>query len=218
MKRKEMLPLRLQLFANEEPGNEGNNENANNDGFENDTNENDENDRDEEKKFTQKDLNKLLAKEKRDGKKSVLKSLGFNTEEEAKSAFDLLKALTDSQKSEEEKLKEDKEKTNKALADEKRRADEAESKLSCLTNGVGKDYIDDVLAIAKNKVDDDNSLDDVIKSMKKDKKYSVFFGSSNSGTGNPPGHGKGGNDFGKNYGEEIAKRNTSKEIKKSFFD
>ena len=48
------------------------------------------------------------------------------------------------------------------------RAAAAEAKLACVTAGVQKDSIDDVLAIAAAKVTDDKNLDAVLEEMKKE--------------------------------------------------
>ena len=219
MLKKKLLPYNLQFFAAEAEESE---EKGNENGAKEEESENKE----DEKTFTQSEVNRLMAKEKKEGKKSVLKSLGFNSEKEAQDAFNLLKALTDSQKTEEEKAKE-KEiegKVSKEIEDAEQRAMMAEAKLSCLTNGVGKDSIDDVLAIALPKVTDDEDLESVIQKMKKEKRYSSFFESNGSsdGTGNPPGHSgnsKGSKSTNWEYGKRIAESNKKdNKQKQSYFN
>lgn len=218
------IPFDLQMFAEEANNDDGNeNENGSESGSEDSSNDEDNK---SEKTFTQSEVNRLMAKEKKEGKKSVLKSLGFNSEKEAQNAFNLLKALTDSQKSEEEKAKENEGKASKEKEDAEQRAMIAEAKLSCLTNGVNKDSIDDVLAIAMLKVSDDKELENVIKDMKKDKRYSSFFTSNSSsgdGTGNPPGHSSTAKEGDKKTNSEYGKRLAQSTIKtdnkkKSYFD
>lgn len=213
-KLKEILPFNLQFFA--EPDSEKESEDV-------------ETDQDEpgiEKTFTQKEVNAIMAKEKRQGKNSVLKNLGFNSEEDAKKAFNLLKALTDSQKTAEQKVIDEKDEAAKGKDKAEERAIKAENKLACLMAGVSKDCIDDVLAIASAKVDEDNDLSDVLEDMKKNKKYALFFEESDKqddevndghkGTGAKPKNNKGSKDEPGNLGERLAK-NSSKPAKKSSY-
>lgn len=236
MKEKEtkMLPFNLQFFAEgdngdgEQTGNEaGNEDSKGGDDSQNKTGEdNGEQSKGAEKTFTQKQVSDMMAKEKKQGKQAILNSLGFKTEQEAKDAMSLLKALQDSQKSEEQKQKE----ANDAAVAEKEKAEQrailAESKLSCIENGVNKESVDDVLTIAMSKVTDDKSLDDVIADMKKESRYASFFvsesdgGKGSDGTGSTPSHsssqGKSGGDYGKQLAEKF---NATKSVgtKSKFF-
>lgn len=220
MKKKEvknLLPFNLQFFADggDDPGNEpGNNDNDDNGGSDDDNK-----DSSKEKKFTQEEVTRLMTREKKEGRKAAIKSLGFESEEEAKKGAALLKALLDSQRNEDEKEKEKNKNLQNDKSDAEKRANIAESKLSCLLAGVNKDSIDDVLSIALNKVSDDKDLDSVLKDMKKEKRYSSFFETTDDGkdgTGSDPGHSgsKGGNDNG-SYGKGLASRSKNNNEKKS---
>lgn len=175
-----------------------------------------------EKTFTQAEVNKMMTREKREGKKSILSSLGFKTEEDAKKAVSLLNALMDSQKTDADKAN-DKAKGAEAEKDDAvKRAEAAENKLACVMAGVNKDSVEDVLAIALLKVTEDKNLDKVLEEMKKEKRYGSFFGigddSNGSGTGTSPGHsgsGKGKDSKG-DYGKMIAD-SISVDSKKSHF-
>lgn len=217
--RKNLLPLNLQFFA--EDDSDAKEKNANDESNNGGKNEGDQSTETGEKTFTQSQVSAMMAKEKKEGKKSILKSLGFDSEEDAKDAFNLLKALKDSQKSEEQKNKDDKDKAVNELNEANNRAAKAESKLTCLENGVNKDSLDDILAIASLKVTDDKNLEAVIKEMKKDKKYNSFFeNSSSSGTGSNPGHSGGSESIVGDYGKRLAEKTSAdkKEEKHSFFD
>ena len=235
MKKKEtkLLPLNLQFFA-EGNGDEGQNDNGQGNGSENSNGNNGdangengsgEQNKGAEKTFTQQQVNDMMTREKKQGKQSVLNALGFKTEQEAKDAISLLKALKDSQKSEEEKQKE----ANDAMVADKEEAEQrallAEAKLSCIENGVNKESVDDVLTIAMSKVSDDKKLEDVIADMKKEKRYSSFFveendGGSSNGTGSTPSHSSSKDKGGENYGKQLAERFNAKssvETKSKFF-
>lgn len=196
--------------------NQGTNEQQNNGGNENNKNE---------KTFTQEQVSAMMAKEKKEGRQSMLNSLGFKTEEEAKDAFKLLKALTDSQKSEEEKKNEESKKLNNENAELAKKASLAEAKLSCFMNGVNKDSVDDVLAIATQKVTEEKDLDTVISEMKKQDRYSSFFGTQkdeqdDEGTGNKPGNSSNKNTNKGEYGAKLAQslNKDGKTSKQSFFN
>lgn len=233
-----LLPFNLQFFA--EGGstskedtkgadtNEGNDdEEGEEEELEGEDGESDEEEgkksKDKKLSLTQTQLTRMMAKEKKEGRKSILSKLGFKSEEEAQSAAKLLSTLLESQKTDEQK-KADAEK-NLQTANE--RALMAEYKLSCVLNGVRKDSIDDVLSIAMSKVDEDTTLDDVLETMKKEARYKGFFQEDSSsenegskGTGRAPGQKKGSKVENGEYGKTLAEKNrpgVSKEGKKTYF-
>lgn len=185
------LPLNLQFFAS-------NNSDDNNNDDDNDdaADEDDDEDEDEkkEKTFTQSQVTAMLAREKKEGRRSMLRSLGFSSVTEAKNTMSALQKLlngnnnvdTDSNVNDNNDDNNDDEAVRTALE----RAEVAESKLACITAGVNKESIDDVLAIAKFKVSDDKDLATVLTEMSKEAKYASFFDEEqgDKGTGNDPGH------------------------------
>ena len=122
----------------------------------------------------------MMAKEKKEGKKAILNALGFKSLEQARKSI----SETNKNKNDENETK------NEALL----RAERAENKLTCIMAGVNKESIEDALAIALNKVDEDTDLEEVLEEMKKQKKYSGFFDleeneEKKDGTGRKPGKG-----------------------------
>lgn len=225
MKNKKMLlPLNLQFFADgSDEGNNGGNDSSTPAGDNGNEKGNEDQTKSGEKTFTQEQVNAMMAKEKNEGKRSILKSLGFKNEEDAQDAIKKYNEYVEKNKTDEEK---NQEKLNKAESDKDKaleRAKNAENKLACFNAGISKDYIDDVLAIASFKVSDDKNIDDVLSDMKKDTKYSTFFGDTgNNGTGTTPGHTAGtqGNPFGNEYGKTLGSSNVPKqgETKSSYFN
>lgn len=216
-----VLPFNLQFFA-EDNSIKDPDVNVNENGEEENPDEEDQGVN--EKTFTQKEVNAMMAREKKQGKNSVLRSLGFKTEEEAKNAFNLLKTLTDSQKSEKEKKDEDNARGAKEKDEAVKRASEAENKLACFMAGVNKGSIEDVLAIASAKVDEDNDLSSVLEDMKKNEKYSIFFEDSSdvkknglSGTGSKPKNNKQKSDEPGSFGKRLAQNQNSSQKKKSSY-
>ena len=216
---KELLPWNLQFFAEDDGSDDSGT--GDNGGSGEDQNSGDDNSG--EKTFTQTQVSAMMTREKNEGKRSILKSLGFNNEDEAKKAMEAYNAFMNHNKTEGEKNSDDVKKANEEKNESELRAIAAENKLTCFECGVNKDSIDDVLAIASTKVTESKNLEQVLKEMKKENKYSSFFNTSdqsNSGTGRNPGHQKGGTS-----GEagELGKRlaglssGQSKDQKSNFF-
>ena len=215
-----LLPLRLQFFASKEEDDKDEDDDKGGEPSDSEDND-DEGSKDQnagEKMFTQSQVNKMMSREKKEGKSSMLKALGFSSEADAKKAVAMLNAM----KSEDEKKKEDEDKLVEANA----RASAAENKLSCLTAGVSKDSLDDVLAIALRKVTDEKDLDSVLAEMKGQAKYASFFVAEedekkkDDGTGTNPGHSGKKKDGNKGrYGSQLAKSSvkSAESNKKSYF-
>lgn len=241
MKRKnEPYKFRLQFFGAGDGDNGGgsdetNNQNPNDTKTGNDDGEKKDQSNTGEKTFTQSEVNQMMTREKKQGRQAVIKSLGFNTEEEAKDAMKLLNALLDSQKSDDEKNEEAKKNLEKDKSEAISRAEKAEAKLACIINGVDKDCVDDVLVIAMGKVSEDKPLEKVIEEMKKEKKYASFFGNSNNdsedeedndsnnnndNTGHAPGHSQNNDGKKMDYGAALAQKFTPSKSdgqKKTYF-
>lgn len=169
-----------------------------------------------EKTFSQSEVTAIGTKEKNQGKKSILNLFGCADEETAKKEAEEYKKWKASQQTEAEK-REEAEKTLKA---EQARAAAAENKLTAMTAGITLESIDDALAIALLKVTDDKPLDKVFEEMKKEQKYSGFFGKSpaSGGTGSSAAHNKGAQGGADNIGKRLAEsRVKSANAKSSFF-
>lgn len=162
------------------------------------------------KTFTQEQLNALLASEKRDGKKSILKSLGFESEEDAKKQLAEFKVYRDSQKTAEQRysddMKAEQAKTAKALD----KALDAEIKLSVVTAGGSADAAAEIAVLVKSEMREDEKLtaDEAVKQVK-EKLPQLFSGADagNGSTGSRAGH---VNIPAKsNYGKSLAERRVS---------
>jgi hypothetical protein len=222
-----LLKSNLQFFADDDK-NDDNDDNDDDSGDGDDDNSNDDSDKggDEsknDKKFTQDEMTKVATREKKQGRKSAFKEMGFKDEAEAKSQLDAFREWQKSQLSEDEKHQQEIDNANTATSEAEKRAQEAEEKLAVVIAGVRKDSIDDVLAIARVKVTDEKSLDDVLAGMKKEDRYKSFFESedsgSNNGTGSGLSHKKGSNKK-DNIGARLAKAQmgNSNNKKSSYFN
>lgn len=211
MKKKNLIKkgfanFNLQFFA-DNPENE---ENENDDDFEED---------EEEKTFTQDQVTRISAREKKQGRKSAYRDLGFNSEKEAKEEMESYRQWKKSQKTPEELKAEELKTANENLSSAEKRALDAEMKLSVFMAGVKKEAVEDVLAIARLKVTDDKDLDSVLSEMKTQERYNSFFVSENDegskGTGSSLNHHKKEQEK-ENIGKRLALKNAEQK-KSSYF-
>lgn len=232
---KKLMPYNLQFFAEGGVGNaESGQENQGGNGSEQGSGADQSGQRQNNNAmFTQDQVSAMMAREKKEGKKSILNSLGFKSEKEAQDAFKLLTALTNSQKTDNEVNKDAVDKANTEKLEAENRAKVAENKLAVLQAGVSPDMLEDVLAIASVKVTDDKDLTKVLEEMKKEEKYRMFFNSSssNNSSDNNPGNQSTGNSFGsgttgasnnkgdngKSYGARLAESMNVAKTKSSYF-
>lgn len=159
------------------------------------------------KTYTQEEVNALLAKEKRQGKNSVLKALGLQSVDEGKAAIESAKQAANANKTAEEVAAE-------ALNAEKTARSKAESDLTVaqrtiavMKAGFKPEYVDDVVAIASVKVTEDKDFDAVIEDMKKSHQfYLVEAKKEETGTGTPAAGFKKSekNSKEKTYGQRLA--------------
>lgn len=201
-----VLPLKLQLFA--EPG-EGGGEGGKVE------------EKKEDKTFTQEELNSIAKKEKEEGKKAILKELGFEDVKTVKDGLAELKKWQETQKTEAEKAADILKEKEKVANEANGKLKVVQAKLDAIKGGVNPKFVDDVVALAMIKVSDDKDLNAVLEEMKKT--YPNFFVESdeddegNKGTGNKINNKK--KDFKvEGIGERLAKQGlqVSKE-KSSYF-
>lgn len=174
----------------------------------------------EEKQFTQTELNKLLAAEKRQGKNSVYKELGFKDAADAKAQLEALKAFQDSQKTVEEKAAAAQKELEQLKTSKDAELALMSAKLEAVKLGVLPNALDDFAALAASKLAGGQELKDIVEDMKKNPVYSGFFNSNNNaGTGSAPGGAGGGKNSSKeNIGERLGKaRAASVQNKSAFF-
>ena len=135
--------------------------------------------------FSQADLNRIGAQEKANGKKSMLKELGFEDEKSAKEAMTKFKEWQASQKSEAEKIQDKINAATTAQTAAETRAQAAENKLEIIKAGGNAKFVDDIMALISVRVNDSTDFAKALEAVKKD--HPSFFGtdlnSGDSGTG-----------------------------------
>lgn len=176
-----------------------------------------------EKTFTQEDLNRIAAQEKRQGVASVLKALGFEKEDDAKAFVEKYREVEDNKKDDLTKVQEQLETEKKAKEEAERKADLIEKKLKVASLGVAADKIEDVVTLALAKVTDSKDFETALEDLKTS--YSMLFEGGASagshgtgGTGNPPRSGKSGIEGG--IGKRLAeqkKQSYAQTNKQSYF-
>ena len=141
-----------------------------------------------DKTFSQAQVNKMMTREKNQGRNAALKELGIDPKDSK--AMAAVKAFIESQKTDEQKQAEkDAEAQNKAREAEQR-AQVAEAKAEAMMLGVKTQYVDDVVTLALAKMTEDSDLKTIIGEFKT--KYPVWFGESDKEDGkDDKGKGKG---------------------------
>ena len=190
MEKQTRFPLNIQFFAEDDGGNEGgdeDNDDVDDDDVDEDLDDEDDEDDEEDKKppkrksknknrsFSQREVARISAREKRQGKKSVLSELGVDSIEDAKNIIAVYNRMIDATSSDEQKFKKASSKSKERIAEAERRAELAEARLTAIEMGVKPKFAKDIVAIAMAKADDDDDIEDIIEEMSESEAYSGFF-------------------------------------------
>lgn len=124
------------------------------------------------KTFTQDQVTRMMTKEKNQGRLAALKELGIDPKDTK--AVNMVKALIESQKTDEQKEAEKASAEAAKVQEAEERAFTAEAKAEAMIMGVKSQYVDDVVALAKAKMTDDSDLKTIIGEFKM--KYPIWFG------------------------------------------
>ena len=144
------------------------------------------------KTFTQEEVSRMLANEKRQGRQAALKALGLDPND--KDAEKKAKAILDEQKTQAERDAEAIKAEQDARSEAERKAEEAERKLAAIEAGCKREFIDEVTALAAVRVNDSTDFEAALKAVK-EKCPSFFEGSDDTGgTGSGQGHRRGRTD------------------------
>lgn len=161
-----------------------------------------------ERVFTQEEVSRMMAKEKREGKLSVLRELGIEDVKSAKDGLKKYQEYVDSQKTEAQKAQEEVQRLAQEKAEAEEQAQLASIQVSALKSGIAPDFLDDAIVLAKNKKTDNMTFEEVFNSLKE--QYPNFAGAAQvtqpKGTGSMPkptttNNNTKENDFGKRLAE-----------------
>lgn len=153
------------------------------------------------KTFTQEQVNKMMTREKNQGRNAALKELGIDPKDSKMVA--MVKALIESQKTDEQKAAEKDAEVQNKMNEAEQRAQVAEAKAEAMMLGVKPQYVDDVVTLALAKMTEDSDLKTIIGEFKT--KYPVWFGESEDDD-------KGGKDKGKG---KTGQKGTGSSVKTS---
>lgn len=176
-----------------------------------------------EKTFTQEQVNKMMAKEKNQGRNSVLSDLGIDPKDKA--AIAALKTLIENQKSDEQKKSDAAAAEQQRIAELENKAMIAEIKAESLMLNVQPQYADDIVTLALSKMasSPESELIDILGEFKT--KYPAWFKEEASkenegqrGTGSNIGAGdKGKKSQDDGIGKRLAAKRNSSAPKKSYW-
>jgi len=153
------------------------------------------------KTFTQEQVNKMMTREKNQGRSAALRELGIDPKDSKMLA--MVKALIESQKTDEQKAVEKDAENQTKMNEAERRAQVAEAKAEAMMLGVKTQYVEDVVTLALAKMTEDSDLKTIIGEFKT--KYPVWFGESEDDDKNEKDKGKG----------KIGQKGTGSSIKAS---
>lgn len=138
----------------------------------------------QEKTFTQDDVNRMLANEKRQGRNSILKELGIDPED--KDGVKNAKGILDAQKTQSQLDSEALSREKTARTEAEAKAVAAERRVSVMLAKCKGEFLDEVMALASAKVTDTVDFDAALKAVKE--KCPTFF--EDGEDGGDPGTGK----------------------------
>lgn len=175
-----------------------------------------------EKTFTQSEVNRMMAREKSQGRSAALRELGIDPKDSK--AMESVKAYIESQKTDGQKAVEEDQRVREA----EEKAAIAEAKVEALALGCNPKYVDDVVTLASNRVKAENGeIKTIMGEMKT--KYPEWFEKVSSdddkekgkaGTGTSIKGGKAGSEGGKNddnLGKRLAAQRRGAGNKKSLW-
>lgn len=126
------------------------------------------------KTFSQDQVTRMMTREKNQGRNAVYKELGIDPKDTK--AIAMVKALIDSQKTDEQKAAEKESENQNKMNEAEQRAQVAEAKAEAMMLGVKTQYVEDVVTLALAKMTEDSDLKTIIGEFKT--KYPVWFGES----------------------------------------
>ena len=139
------------------------------------------------KTFTQEQVNKMMTREKNQGRNAAYKELGIDPKDSK--MVNMFKAFIESQKTDEQKAAEKETETQNKVTEAEQRAQVAEAKAEAMMSGVKAQYVDDVVTLALSKMTEDSDLKTIIGEFKT--KYPVWFGESSDEDDKDKDKGKG---------------------------
>ena len=127
------------------------------------------------KSFTQSQVNKMMTREKNQGRSSAYRELGIDPKDSK--MVQMVKSFIESQKTDEQKANEKELETQTKMNEAEQRAQIAEAKAEAMMLGVKAQYVDDLVTLALSRMSEESDLKTIIGEFKT--KYPVWFGEDN---------------------------------------
>lgn len=126
------------------------------------------------KTFTQEQVNRMMTREKNQGRNAVYKELGIDPKDTK--MVSMFKAFIESQKTDEQKAAEKESEDKAKITEAEERAKVAEAKAEAMMLGIKAQYVEDAVTLVLAKMTEDSDLKTIIGELKT--KYPVWFGES----------------------------------------
>lgn len=209
--------------ASEDPQNDPNSDDSNNTNQDEGGNQDDSDDSEKgEKTFTQSEVNKMMSREKKQGRFALLKELGFKNVDDAKNFYSKYKSQEDASKTDEQKQNE----VNSQNTELQSKLATVQAQVAAMKFGAKSEYVDDVITLALAKLDDENDdLNEIFGEIKTKHSY-MFISKDEDEKGNAGKKGTGGSPSGKNssgsekeksLGARLAAAKKNNTIKSHYF-
>lgn len=125
----------------------------------------------QERSFTQSQVNRMMTREKNQGRAAAFKELGIDPKDTQ--MVKMFHAFVESQKTDDQKAAEKDAEVQAKQAEAEHRAMMAEAKAEAMMLGIKPQYVEDAVALAMSKMSDDADLKTVLGELKD--KYSLWF-------------------------------------------
>ena len=169
------------------------------------------------KTFTQEDVNRMMANEKRTARSALLKELGYEVKDgKITETIATVKGILDSGKTQQQLDQEARTAAENNLAAEKSKTSTLQARVDVMTAGVKPEFVDDAIAMLLPQVTEQKPLSKLLEEYKT--KYPAWYGESSGsgGTGNSTKNGRNTGGTQSGLGKRLAESNKSA-AKSSYF-
>lgn len=169
------------------------------------------------KTFTQEDVNRMMANEKRTARSALLKELGYEVKDgKITETVATIKGILDQGKTQQQLDQEARTTAETTLAEERSKNSALQARLDVMTAGVKPEFVADAIAMLLPQVTEQKPLSKLLEEYKT--KYPAWYGESSGsgGTGNSTKNGRNTGGTQSGLGKRLAESNKSA-AKSSYF-
>lgn len=169
------------------------------------------------KTFTQEDVNRMMANEKRTARSALLKELGYEVKDgKITETVATIKGILDQGKTQQQLDQEARTTAESNLAEERSKNSALQARVDVMTAGVKPEFVADAIAMLLPQVTEQKPLSKLLEEYKT--KYPAWYGESSGsgGTGNSTKNGRNTGGTQSGLGKRLAESNKSA-AKSSYF-